>query len=104
MRIIKHTRTQHCAVCREQRTRRRSENHNNQGVCQLEAHNQCVRRADHRLLQMARHKHKHKHKHKQAPFPPIFPHFPPFAPMFLDTGYITGTLLGIFPPTSFGYF
>ena len=41
VRIIKHTRTQLCAVCHEQRTRKGSEN-NNHGVSQLEAHNQCV--------------------------------------------------------------
>ena len=37
-------------------------------------------------------------------FPLISPHFPPFPPAFLGTGYITGTLLGILPPTSSGYF
>ena len=40
-------------------------------------------------------------------FPLISPHFPPFppiSPIFPGTGYITGTLLGILPPTSSGYF
>ena len=41
------------------------------------------------------------------PFPPTFPHFPPFPPIsphFSGAGYITGTLLGILPPTLSGYF
>ena len=37
-------------------------------------------------------------------FSPISPHFPPFPPIVLGTGYISGTLLGILPPTSSGYF
>ena len=46
-----------------------------------------------------------------TPFPPISPYFPlispishSLSPIFLGTGYITGTLLGIYPPTSSGYF
>ena len=38
------------------------------------------------------------------PPPPITHHFPPFSTIFPGTGYITGTLLGILPPTSSGYF
>ena len=64
------------------------------GVLQLLRVRRPTRRADHRLLQMARHKHKHKHKpHFPNPppphspptsphFAPIPPHFPPILPHF----------------------